>query len=198
MNDNILSFSDIIYVILLFFIIYFIIKLIDWTNYKKSNIDNKEYYVHDYPNKIQAANLLALLKKNCIKLNEILMKDIKPDTEFYEYILRLNDRIYDCEFRENSLDNENTSYNLNKGDMIIFCLRNKQNESELYDINFLMYVAIHEIAHIACPEQGHTDLFNKINKHFVGKAIEHKLYNKIDFNKKPMNYCGLIIKNSVI
>ena len=61
-----------------------------------------------------------------------------------------------------------------------------------------MYVALHEIAHIACPEYGHTDLFKKIFAFFVLVAMNIGIYKKIDFNYDPVDYCGLTITESII
>ena len=54
-----------------------------------------------------------------------------------------------------------TSYTINKGQEMAVCLRSK-NDKKIHDINEIMYVIIHEISHIACPELGHTKLFLKI------------------------------------
>ena len=59
-------------------------------------------------------------------------------------------------------DQYETSKKINKGEEIVFCLRSIP-DNKLHNINELMYVAIHEIAHVGCPEIGHTSLFKKIN-----------------------------------
>ena len=56
-------------------------------------------------------------------------------------------------FRESTDDSKFTSYSINKGEEIVFCLRCKKT-NQLHNINELMYVAIHEISHVACPEIG--------------------------------------------
>ena len=61
-----------------------------------------------------------------------------------------------------------------------------------------MYVTLHEIAHIACPEYGHTPLFNKIFAFFTETASDIGLYKKISFETSPREYCGLTISNSII
>jgi hypothetical protein len=61
-----------------------------------------------------------------------------------------------------------------------------------------MYVALHEISHVACPEVGHTELFKKIF-HFITKiAINMGIYKKIDFAKNPVEYCGLTVSESIV
>jgi hypothetical protein len=61
-----------------------------------------------------------------------------------------------------------------------------------------MYVALHEISHIACPEYGHGPLFKKIFGFITQVAIELNIYVHVDFNKSPEEYCGIYITESII
>ena len=59
-----------------------------------------------------------------------------------------------------------------------------------------MYVAIHEMAHIACPDIGHGPLFKKIFKLLTEEAIN---INKLeDYSDKPVEYCGMILSSNII
>ena len=69
---------------------------------------------------------------------------------------------------------------------------------ELHDINELMYVAIHEVSHIGCPENGHTKLFAKINLFLLQRAVELGLYNYRDYSANPVEYCGMILTTSIL
>ena len=89
-----------------------------------------------------------------------------------------------------------TSYSVNKGEELSFCLHSKKTK-ELHDINLLMYVAIHEMSHIACPEIGHGELFKKIFKNFVQIAVELNIYDKVDYNLYPIEYCGMNLNSSI-
>jgi predicted metal-dependent hydrolase len=100
--------------------------------------------------------------------------------------------------RESSEKSQYTSYTVNKGEQIIFCIRSKLidkyiNSSNIHDKNLIMYVALHEIAHIACPEYGHTPLFKDIFNFFCDEANKAGIYKKIDFKTTPMEYCGMTI-----
>ena len=88
-------------------------------------------------------------------------------------------------------------YSVNKGEQIVFCLRSK-NTGKLHSLNLVMYVALHEMAHVACPEYGHTKLFKKIFAFFTKTAIEMGIYERIPFNQRPEEYCGLTITDSII
>jgi predicted metal-dependent hydrolase len=167
--------------------------------YVKSNIDGKEYLVRDVPDKQEASDLLAKLKQNMFKLRDHLLQNKSNEKykEYSEYIDQLNKRITNVVINESTPDSTYTSYSVNKGEQIVFCLRSKY-DSSLHDLNLLMYVAIHELAHVACPEYGHTDLFKKIFAFFSNISIKINIYEKIDFPGDPTEYCGMIISESII
>ena len=59
-----------------------------------------------------------------------------------------------------------------------------------------MYVAIHEIAHIATKSVGHTDEFWKNFKFLLQEAKEIGIYEPEDYKKNPKNYCGMKITDN--
>ena len=61
-----------------------------------------------------------------------------------------------------------------------------------------MYVALHEMAHVACPEVGHGDLFKKIFKFLTEQAIQIKIYNLDNYDNNPVEYCGMILSSNII
>jgi len=76
------------------------------------------------------------------------------------------------------------SYTLNK-EVVYICL--KDDDGEYYDENMLIYVIAHEIAHVLCPEVGHTDLFFEINEILLNELEKEGIYN----SSVPVirNYC---------
>ena len=155
----------------------------------KSSYDNNYYVVKEANDSEEAANILARLKQDIFKIADYLYenKDKFPENE--EYIDQLYTRIQGVNIIENGSD-QYTSYTVNKGDQIVFCLRsrNSKNKNELHDYNLIMYVALHEISHVACPEQGHTKLFHEIFNFICSEAIKLDMYTKIDFNQNPKEY----------
>lgn len=166
--------------------------------YVKSELDGNEYLVRDLPDKQNASNLLSKIKTNMVDLTEYVYqhKDTKY-SKYKPYIEQLKNGIDKVIINESSEDNIYTSYSINKGEQIVFCLRSKYT-GKLHDLNLLMYVVVHEIAHVACPEYGHTPLFKKIFAFLLKIAIELNIYKKIDFNSYPKEYCGLTISESII
>jgi predicted metal-dependent hydrolase len=61
-----------------------------------------------------------------------------------------------------------------------------------------MYVAIHEMAHVACPEIGHGKLFMKIFKKLAEEAVKINIYRKVNYSDNPVEYCGMILSSSII
>jgi predicted metal-dependent hydrolase len=190
--------------IIILFVFMFVITLFAKASkrdvkYVKSDIDGKKYLVRDIKDKQKAANFLAKLRKNLIKLSTDL--DEKKYAEYYEYkqyIERISSKIYNIEFSESSEDSIYTSYSVNKGEQIVFCLRSKNKKEKIHDINLVMYVALHEIAHVASPEYGHTELFKRIFSFLTKVAIKIGVYKKINFKFDPTEYCGLMISESII
>jgi len=197
--------KKLILIILVFFLLF--ILYYEYNNYDMiniiSDIDAKEYSVRNREDKNRAANMLAKINMNIHKLSLYLVNNIKKYKEYEPYIIQLNNNIKNVVISETPYNSNYTSYTVNKGDKILFCLRKKVNsnlldKNNLHDINLIMYVALHEISHVACPEYNHTPLFNKIFKFFCLEAVNIGIYTKIDYSKYPELYCGLLVDNSII
>lgn len=179
--------------------------------YIRSDLDNQSYMVRNRKDKKQAANLLARVKGNIHDITRYLVQKIEdPKTanmdrykEFRPYIIQLKEKIRDVIVKESAENTVYTSYTINKGEQIIFCIRSKSitrvlASSNIHDINLIMYVALHEISHVACPEYHHTPLFKKIFKFICEEAIEMGIYENINFRESPHEYCGMMINDSII
>jgi predicted metal-dependent hydrolase len=191
------EFLIIIITIIVFLIYHYQFKNKDVV-YVKSDIDDDYYLVRDVPDKLKAANMLARLKENIKKTTLHLVENKNDDySDNKKYIEQLDEKIKNAIIQESDGNSEYTSYSVNKGEQIIFCLRSKR-DSALHDLNLVEYVALHEMSHVACPEFGHTDLFKEIFAFIAQVAVDIGLYKKIDFSKNPVEYCGLMITDSII
>lgn len=164
----------------------------------KSIIDDHFYDVINLNDKEKAANMLGTIRKNINMLNNYLYDNLDTYEKFKPYIVRLYKRFPKAKIYEGANDGVYTSYSVNKGDELIFCLRSIKNKNKLHDLNLIMYVALHEIAHIACPEIGHGELFIDIFEFITKSAIKIGIYEKIDFKNIPTEYCGLVINGSIV
>ena len=64
------------------------------------------------------------------------------------------------------------------------------------DMNTIIFVSIHELAHIMTPETGHTPLFWDNMKYLLEKASSIGIYNPVDYSKDPRMYCGMEINST--
>ena len=161
--------------------------------------DKNKYLVYNDTNKNDSALLLSDIINNMFKLKDYLYDNIKKYPDYEPYIKQLyknlnKDRslIY-----ENDPNSKLTSFSVNKGEEIAFCLRSKKT-NQLHQLNLIMYVALHEMAHIACPEIGHGELFKKIFKFLTEVAIELKLYELDNYEASPVEYCGMMLSSNIL
>ena len=85
---------------------------------------------------------------------------------------------------------------MNKGEKIVFCIRSKDEKQELVDINTIMFVAIHELAHVMTKSIGHTEEFWNNMKFLLKKGIDIGVYKQHDYKNDPVPYCGTEITDS--
>ncbi len=199
------SYGEIILLSGIFFVWLILCRLIKGYNrgmvYVQSDIDNEYYLVRNYPDKNNASNMLANLKAELNRFVDHLISTTKQNEfkQFSSYIVNLHAKMKYIIFAESSDSSIYTSYCVNKGDEIVFCIRSKSLRSnDIHDLNLIMYVALHEISHIACPEMNHTELFKNIFRFICTEAVNYGIYKKIDFAANPTEYCGMIVSASVI
>jgi hypothetical protein len=99
-------------------------------------------------------------------------------------------------FSETTPDAKYTSYSVNKGEKIVFCLRDKKDGEELVKENIMTFVAIHELGHLMTKSIGHEPEFWNSFKLLLKIAIDNGLYKNIDFNSTPKDYCGVKITDT--
>jgi hypothetical protein len=93
--------------------------------------------------------------------------------------------ILDNKFKDVDIYEGDKSYTINKKKVYI-CL--KDEHGKYYSRNMLVYVILHEYAHILCDEIGHTDKFFDIFQKLLAKASASGIYNP---SIPPVkNYCG--------
>jgi predicted metal-dependent hydrolase len=160
--------------------------------YVKSDIDNNEYLVRNLKDKEKAANVLATLRIKLEKLCEIMKKNYPND----ESVIRMNERFNSDNITESGKSNQYTSYSVNKGEKIVFCIRQKDENETIVDENTLTFVSIHELAHIMTKSVGHTPEFWNNFKRLLRESIKYNLYQKEDYSSNPKDYCGIKVSDS--
>jgi hypothetical protein len=187
--------NGLLFIVIIIVILYLIGYI---PTYVKSEIDNNYYLVSNTSDKQEVADTLARLNVNVDTLlnylNAVYSKE--PDNRYLKY--NSNVQLLLSRFNKN-LIGENflklgTSFTLNKGTFVALCVKNNK---EIHDTNTLMYVLLHELAHVGSESNGHTQEFAKFFKFLVGTAIKLDLYRYIDYNSAPVNYCGMDLNVSI-
>ena len=137
-------------IILIFVIIILIILLISF--------QLKENYLQNDP-------ILTELKHDLIPVFD------KKQNTYTGNLSKLND--IDI-WNEISLYSGDKSYTINK-EQVFLCL--KDENGEYYNKNMLLYVLLHELAHVINNEVGHGAKFNEINNELLALATEKGVYN---------------------
>jgi len=166
--------------------------------YVETNSGTK-FLVHKDNLKNEKANLLGKIVENMFILKNHMVKNINKFPLYEPYIEQLKNNLSETNtvVYETDPSSQLTSYSVNKGEELSFCLKSKKT-NQLHDLNLLMYVAIHEMAHIACPEIGHGKLFQKIFKKLAEEAVKINIYKKVNYSDNPVEYCGMILSSSII
>jgi predicted metal-dependent hydrolase len=159
--------------------------------------DGDTYLVRNLPDKLQAANLLSDMKK---KLTKLVNHAYKNRNDKYKdkkvEIERLKKNYRPDAISESSPSNKYTSYSINKGKKIVYCIRSKTVDNTLVDLNTMMFVAIHELGHLASREIGHVPPFWDNMKYLLEIGIEIGVYKKVDYAQKNVPYCGTKITDT--
>ena len=168
--------------------------------------NNVEFLVRNLPDKEEAALMLSKIRESLSNIVDNTCKNIVTDTEnlkklnsdekiHNDSLIRLKKNYRPNNITESSPGNKYTSYSINKGDKIVFCLRSKEND-KLVDYNTMMFVAIHELAHLMTKSIGHTTEFWDNMRFLLKEGIKIKVYKKQDFNNNPVEYCGTTITDT--
>ena len=132
--EDFVSFFFILIIITILYI-YLETKSLD-VKFIKSTFDDNTYLVRNLSDKQDAANLLAKIRKKLQILVDSLKKDRKNNTD----IERLIRNFRPNNISESSPNNKFTSYSINKGEKIVFCIRSRDETNKLESENTMMFV----------------------------------------------------------
>ena len=161
----------------------------------KSSVDGNTYQVRDMPDKQEAADLLARVRQRMQKLYNYLIATYPEKLQVKQ--LKQNFKPDPSRISESTPDAEHTSYSVNKGESVHFCLRQRQGNNEsLVKENIMVFVALHEMAHMVTPTIGHgPDFWNNFGW-LLKIAEDQGIYTYEDFSAHPVSYCGVKITDS--
>jgi hypothetical protein len=200
-----------LYIVIIILISYFV--WISYYTYNEniyviSDIDNNSYLIRRGRNKSKiflknSANMLAEINKRILSLIKRLEEKEKSDENKYYFIKYLKKNYNASKLSEAAYDPKYTTYTINKDEMHI-CLRTRDMNENLYDVNLLMYVILHELSHMCnydkygYPINGHGPEFKYIFHTMVTESIDMNLYKHRNYKESPAEYCGIMLTTSIV
>lgn len=133
---------------------------------------------------IRGAVILLIITVLCLLYftqNQTLLKEIENDLK------KIAPNV-DFILSENKISD--TTFTLDKR-YIFLCLNTKNK-------NTLMYVAIHELAHIITKEYGHGNEFITNFQMLLKKAIDFGIYKFVDYSQSPERYCNMTLNTMIL
>ena len=163
---------------------------------RMSGPDGQHYEMQNLPNKEKAVEIMAAIRANLVKLHEYYKTtpNVAQEPPVARFVARFSSDV----FVENDMASPDTSYSENKGQKIVVCLRDKTRAPEypLIDQNTIMFVMLHEMAHLMTETIGHTQEFWSNFKRILQDAIQLGIYHPVNYAQRPTPYCGMTITDS--
>lgn len=195
-------------VLLVCYLVYNLVSTYGEIKYAKSTIDGKYYTIRRGNNKSaeflqDSANTLATINQRIMALIAHLELNYSNDMTKNYFIRKLRANYNSYMISEAAVDTRFTTYTVDKKDMHI-CIRTRDEYENIYDINTLMFVMIHELSHLCnyTPDgtavQGHGDSFKHIFKFLLQEAIKLGIYEYVNYAQHPQPYCGISINTSIL
>ena len=157
-----------------------------------SDVDGKKYCVRERSKMTLVVDLLAKTTQKLSKLVKYVGKKY-PDRENCKLLLK---NFNPKKISEILPTSQYTAYSENKGEKLAFCTTTSKKGDRLIDENTLMFVALHELSHIATTSIGHTQEFWRNFKFIIANAKKIGIYDPENYKKNPKVYCGLQINDN--
>ena len=158
-----------------------------------STVDGNKYCVREREKLQDAADLLALTTEKCKQLVDYVGQKYPDKPNVRRLVKGFNPK----KIMETLPTSEYTAYSENKGEKLAFCLnRTRKGEDHMIDAHTLMFVAIHELSHIATESIGHQSEFWENFKFLLENAKEAGIHEPLDYKEKPAEYCGMTIRDN--
>jgi hypothetical protein len=158
--------------------------------------DGNVYRVQNLPDKQEACERIAMIREKLTKLIDSYKNDpsAMTDPRVKVMVSRFNPE----NLSENDIHSDTTSYSENKGEKIVVCIRDKTPPYKFADENTIMFVLLHEMAHLMSTTVGHTPEFWTNFKRILHDAVQCGIYTPVNYSKIPTPYCGMTITDSPI
>ena len=189
------------------YLLYIFINNYSEIEYMESDLDNKIYMIRRGHTKSKeflkkSANALATINARVEQLIMHLQNHYGNDLHKEYFIKKLRENYNPYMISEAAVDPRYTTYTVDKQDMHI-CLRTRDQFENIYNIDVLMFVVLHELAHLCNYDQfgipiiGHGNEFKTIFKFLVEESIKINIYKYTDYSRNPQSYCGITITTNI-
>jgi hypothetical protein len=167
-----------------------------------NNVDGRCYEIsikYEENTYEDASKHLAIINKKLIEFLRYLRNKYIWNNNPNKYRTFLVERLLSLYNQDNLIENApdgivNTSYVEDKGKIFAICLREKTTGRYLFeDIETLLFVALHELSHIANITWKHGNEYWHDFKIILEEAVASGIYNPVNYKKNNVNYCGLNI-----
>ena len=184
-------------------------QIFDTNVWTVSRVNGKEYKVKKDGFEQVSADKLAVTEHKLNELYNNVCKNYSSSQGFHPgSVPKLKQRWPNIKIREVTNGEPEAAYVLNKGPDMRFCLQSKLPNDREKD-NILMFIAIHEMAHIMSDSFGHGQefidnfkgLLNVATKQWTVNPLtgeKELIYTPQDFSSKPKRYCGVKINRNIM
>tara|TARA_A100001015_G_scaffold272056_1_gene326279 strand:+ start:4544 stop:5080 length:537 start_codon:yes stop_codon:yes gene_type:complete len=156
-------------------------------NYQNCKIFNNIKYCINKESSDAKFKTLIKIKKNF----NLLIKYLNDKYKDHDVTININKNFKNDIIISELLNHKAIAYTKNKGEEMSFCLLDDYKK-----FNSLMFVALHELSHIATKDIGHTFKFWENFKFLLQCSRDIKIYTPENYNEIPVNYCGLDITHN--
>ena len=173
-----------------------------WTTYLRKNIyltkvkavTGDSYLVRKPPDNQAAADKLGGITSSLQKLCDHC-QGATGDKDKAEAVSRLIKKFKPQRIIEHIPGNRYVAHSVDKGQELSLCIREKETD-QFMDDQVILFVAIHELAHIMTVSTGHTEEFWDNMRYLLEQASSIGIYTPVDYAKSPIDYCGMKISST--
>ena len=131
--------------------------------------------MQNLPDKEKAVAVMSEIRKDLEKLYNYYKDEpaLAADPPVGRFLQRFTPDV----FVENDMQSKDTSYSENKGQRVVVCLRDKTKPPQypIIEKNTIMFVVLHEMAHLMTETIGHTQEFWTNFKRLLGVTSFSKI-----------------------
>jgi len=157
-------------------------------------VGGRKYKVRDYEDKRVSQGVAEDLHELTLKVDRLLnyLEKKYPDNGKVQKLLDS----YTGSIQEITFENEGqVGYNVNKGETIGLCM---YRNGKFMDINTIMFVLLHELAHSMTVAYSHDKEFWDNFSFLLNEAMKIGIYTYEDFKAEPKTHCNMKIGHTPV